>query len=120
MPSLARLLAAVHLCISAGHGASHAALGIWPDAADGAFIAAVVYAAPAVALLCARRRAAGFLLAAAMAGSLVFGVHHHFLAVSADHVGMLPSGRWSEVFRATAAASLPVDAAALLAALWRR
>jgi hypothetical protein len=120
MGSLARLLAAVHLCVSAAHGVSHAALGIWPDAADGAFIATVVYAAPAAAILLARQRAAGFLLAAAMAGSLAFGIDRHFLSVSPDHVGMVPPGSWSEAFRATAAVSLLVDASALLAALWRR
>jgi hypothetical protein len=120
MGSLARLLATMHLCVSAAHGACHAMLGIWPCAADAAFIAAAVYAAPAAAILFARRPAAGFLLAASMAGSLAFGVHHHFLAVSPDHLSLLPPGGWGAAFRATAVGSLPVDAAALFAALWRK
>jgi hypothetical protein len=120
MGSLARLLATVHLCVSAAHGTCHAALGIWPGPADAVFIAAAVYASPAAAILFSRRPAGRFLLAASMAGSLAFGVHHHFLIVSPDHLSVLPPGGWGEAFRATAVASLPVDAAALLAALWRR
>jgi len=120
MVPLARLFAVVHLCVSVAHGASHAALGIWPGAADAVFIALAVYAAPAAAVALLPRRSAGWLLAGSMAGALVFGAHHHFLVPSADHVAMLPPGKWSDVFRASAMLSVPVDAATLVAALWRR
>src|SRR5438132_64683 len=58
MVPLARLFAVVHLCVSVAHGASHAALGIWPGAADAVFIALAVYAAPAAAVALLPRRAA--------------------------------------------------------------
>ena len=113
--------AVAHLAVSAAHGVSHAALGIWPSAAEGVFIAVAVYALPAVAIL-TRGRVGSWLLAAGLAGSLVFGLHHHFLAVSPDHVAHLPAGPFRLPFQATAAASVPIDAAGLVAslvALWR-
>ncbi len=37
-----------------------------------------------------------------MAGSLIFGVYYHFVAVSADHVSHLPPGEAQGLFRLTA------------------
>src|SRR2546428_12969454 len=119
MVPLARLFAVVHLCVSVAHGASHAALGIWPGAADAVFIALAVYAAPAAAVALLPRRSAGWLLAGSMAGAPGFGAPHHFLVPPADHVAMLPPGEWSDVFPASAMPSGPRRPPALPAGLGR-
>ncbi|HZS40001.1 MAG TPA: hypothetical protein VFF06_24375 [Polyangia bacterium] len=102
-----------HLAVVAVHGVAHAQLGLWPSPAEGAFIAAFIYLGPlAAALLLQRGRArAGMgVLAASMIGSLAFATHHHFIAVSPDHVAHLPPGAWRLPFQVTAYLAAPVDA----------
>jgi len=90
------------------HSRAHVVLGVDPSPAQLAFIVAVIIAAPlvAAALLLARRTAAGgATLAASMAGSFVFGIYYHFVAISVDHVAHLPAGSdptWAAVFRVSA------------------
>ena len=43
------------------------------------------------------------LLALSMAGALGFGIYHHYIAVSSDHVAHLPPGDAQTMFQATAA-----------------
>lgn len=96
----------VSAVVNVAHTASHAgqhvvALPGWQLA----YIALVVYAAPVVAavLLWTRRRLAGaWLLAASMAGSLVFGLLYHFLVPGPDNVFTQPSGTWQDTFQVTA------------------
>jgi Na+/proline symporter len=57
------------------------------------FIAIVITIAPLLAGLLIWRgatRAGAIMLALSMAGSLVFGVYHHFVLISPDHVSHLP------------------------------
>jgi hypothetical protein len=102
-----------HLLVTAVHAVAHAQLALWPDALEGAFIAVFIYAAPAGAALLlwrGRTRAGLGVLAASMLGSLAFATHHHFIAVSPDHVAHLPPGSWQAPFIVTAYLSAPVDA----------
>jgi hypothetical protein len=99
------------------HSRAHTVLGIDPSPAQLAFIVAVIIAAPilAGALLLARRAiAGGMMLAGSMAGSFVFGLYYHFVAISSDHVAHLPAGSdptWARVFAVSAvmmaAAAIP-------------
>jgi len=81
----------------------------------------VIYAAPVVAavLLWTRYPLAGaWLLAAAMAGSFVFGLVFHFLVSGPDNVFTLPPGTWRTTFQVTAVLLLMLEMIGTLIGLW--
>jgi hypothetical protein len=84
----------VNLLHAASHAGEHLmSLPTWQLA----YVAVVIYAAPVVAavLLWTRHGLAGaWLLAAAMAGSLVFGLLYHFVVPGPDNVFTQPPGLW--------------------------
>jgi hypothetical protein len=95
----------VNLPINFVHGAAHLVLHIDLSAAEKLFVAIVILAGPllAMALLWTRWQRFGFgLLAASMAGSLVFGLYHHFVAMGPDHVVAQAAGFWGTTFVVTA------------------
>jgi hypothetical protein len=51
-----------------------------------------------------------------MLGSLLFGVYHHYVAVSPDHVAHLPPGESQPLFRATAALMACIQAGGVVVA----
>ena len=97
-----------HYAVNAAHGAAHSQLAIPLSRSRELFIITVIGIAPLVAGMLIWRgitSVGGLLLAACMAGALVFGVWNHFVAISTDHVSHLPvvgSHLWRGVFRATA------------------
>jgi hypothetical protein len=50
----------------------------------------------------AKKRLGFILLSLSMFGSLLFGLYHHFLAASPDHIHSQPSGGWGTTFVLTA------------------
>jgi hypothetical protein len=85
-----------------------------------AYITVVIYAAPVVAavLLWTRfRRSGAWLLAAAMAGSLAFGLLYHFLVSGPDNVFTQPPGPWRVAFMVTAVLLSLLQAAGVVAGL---
>jgi hypothetical protein len=102
---LATLLVIFHGLIGAGHLFAHGELGIETSAMQNLFIVVVIGISPiaAAVLLWTSSVRAGFpLLAASMAGSLLFGVYFHYIAISPDHVSHLPAGESQGLFRLTA------------------
>jgi hypothetical protein len=102
-----RLLAAVvvgHLIVSIVHGAAHSGARIPMTLAANLFIWIVIAAGPLAGLWTSRSHpvAGGWVIAATMAGSLVFGVVNHFLIVSPDHVSHV-AAEWRLLFAVTAA-----------------
>jgi hypothetical protein len=102
-----RLLAAVvvgHLIVSIVHGAAHSGARIPMTLAANLFIWIVIVAGPLAGLWLSRSRpvAGGWVVAATMAGSLVFGVVNHFVIVSPDHVSHV-AAEWRLLFAVTAA-----------------
>jgi len=95
----------VHLLANLVHGAAHFELHIDLSAAEKLFVAAVILAGPllAMAWLWTQWQRLGFgLLALTMAGSLAFGLYHHFVAMGPDHVGAQVAGLWGTTFVVTA------------------
>jgi hypothetical protein len=110
-----------HLLVNAVHAVAHLELGLLPSPLEALFIGAVIYLAPiAAALLFARGRArAGMgVLGASMIGSLAFATHHHFVAISPDHVAHLPPGSWQLPFQVTAFLAEPIAALGGVVAVW--
>jgi len=65
----------------------------------------VVLAVPLIAmeLVWAERKQLGLvLLSVSMLGSLLFGLYHHFVVASTDHVAVQPANLWGIRFTITA------------------
>ncbi len=115
------VLALLHLTAAGAHALAHHRAGVANTPGQIVFIVTVVMAAPAIAAALALRgrvAAATLLLAAALAGSFVFGLIFHYLVASPDHVAQV-TGPHAALFRASAAVLAAVDGlgAALLARL---
>jgi hypothetical protein len=103
--SLGTIAVLAHIIIVWLHGVAHTKLGVELSAWQQSYAAIVIVVAPLVAavLLWTRHVRPGlWLLAASMAGSLIFGGYYHYVAVSADHVSHLPPGDAQGMFRLTA------------------
>ncbi len=93
----------VHLVISVVHGAAHTGANVPLSPAANLFVYAVILAGPlaGLALIRPARRLGGWLIAATMAASLVFGIVNHFVLTSPDHVSQVGPG-WRPLFATTA------------------
>ena len=114
------LLVAALTAVGIVHGAAHVAIGAIPPAADLAYIAAVVFAAPVASVLLRLRgsqRPADYVLLASMIGSLAYGVGNHYLSAGPDSVWAAPPGPWGTTFQATAALLATVEILGLVMAL---
>jgi hypothetical protein len=103
----------VNLLINIVHGAAHGKLHIDLSAGDTVFVFVVILAGPvlaAVLLWTPWQRLGLGLLALTMAGSLLFGLYHHFVAIGPDHVGAQASGFWGTTFGVTAGLLFLVEA----------
>jgi len=102
---LITLLVLAHLLINLLHGRAHAELGVGLNNWQQIFVIAVILIAPLIAAVLVWTRLDRFgllLLILSMLGSLLFGVYHHYIAISNDHVSHLPPGAAQGMFRTTA------------------
>jgi hypothetical protein len=105
------VLAAIHLTVVLWHGGAHTGLAIGLSRLQTLFVFGVILIAPLLATLLVwtpLRTFAIWLYAISMFASLLFGVYHHYIAVSPDNVHYLPVGaeaaRRQFVFSAAAVA----------------
>ena len=83
----------LHALVSAVHATAHRTLNVELSRSQIVFVAIVITIAPLLAGLLiwsGAMKAGAILLAFSMAGALVFGVYHHFVLISPDHVSHLP------------------------------
>jgi len=115
---IAVALVLVHLVVIALHDAAHGSLGVellpWQTIYAYSLIVAAPLAAAGMLLAPSSdwRRRGAWLLAASMLASFAFGVAHHYVLVSNDHVAHLPLGRARGLFRGTAFAMAALELAA--------
>jgi hypothetical protein len=103
------------------HGAAHKELGVGLALWERIFVDVVILGAPVVALVLiwTPLKKCGYLtLALSMAGALVFGVYHHFIAISPDHVAHLPPGDAQGIFKVTAALLVATEALGTAVGAW--
>lgn len=83
------------------------------------FIYAVIVAGPLAGLWLARSRprAGGWLVAATMAGALVFGLVNHFVISSPDHVNHV-AAQWRMLFASTAVLLVITEGIGTAAGAW--
>lgn len=114
-----------HALVTILHGMAHTRLGIDLSAAASAFVIGVIVVGPIAGLAVfwsGWRRAGAGIVAATMAGALVFGLWKHFVAESGDNVSHLPAAAWALPFQITAwllALTEAAGAALGVAAAWR-
>ncbi len=91
---LATLAVVSHGVVVWFHKVAHQELGVGlPMSWERVFVNVVILAAPVVALVLVWTpwsRGGYLLLALSMFGALVFGIYHHYMAMSPDHVAHLP------------------------------
>ena len=94
-----------HLLVNIVHGLAHRELRVGLDPQASIFVIVVVLVCPLLAMglmWTAEKRLGLMLLSLSMFGSLLFGLYHHFLAVSPDHVHSQPPTAWGITFVLTA------------------
>ena len=94
-----------YLLVNIVHGLAHRELHVGLAPLASIFVIVVVLVFPLIAtglLWTAKKRRGLILLSLSMFGSLLFGLYHHFLAVSPDHIHSQPSGGWGTTFILTA------------------
>jgi hypothetical protein len=94
-----------HLLITLLHGLAHGALQVNLRALDTIFVAVIVLFSPLLAgilVWIGQQRSGLILLSLSMFGSLLFGLYHHFLVISSDHVHSQPTTPWGTAFVLTA------------------
>ena len=110
-----------HLVVLSLHALTHVQLKVYASWLGNAFIVLVIWLAPlaALVLLLRKRLHAGVaLLLGAMFGALLFGVYHHFIAVSPDHVSHVPAGAARVLFQVTAVLLAVIEAVACGYGVW--
>ena len=92
-----------HLIVSMVHGAAHAQAHVPLSPAASLFVYVVILAGPLIGLALAwpAERIGAGVIAATMAGSLVFGIVNHFVLASPDHVAHVDPS-WRTLFATTA------------------
>jgi hypothetical protein len=103
----------IHLLINVVHGIAHRELHVGLSPSGSVFVIAVVLILPlvAMALVWAAQKRLGFiLLSLSMSASLLFGLYHHFLVISPDHVHSQPASPWGSAFIFTAYGLLITEA----------
>jgi sec-independent protein translocase protein TatC len=88
-------LAAVHLAAAIWHGRAHDLLGVTLPPEKNLFVITVIVVLPALAAIVVWTRVmrtAVWTFTLSMLAALVFGVYHHYLTISPDHVAHLPAG----------------------------
>jgi hypothetical protein len=121
MRRIAFALVTVHMLVLLSHNAAHRELGVQLNVWQTIFAYSVIVAGPifAAAVLFTRHQRLGYaLLAVSMFGALVFGVYHHYILVSPDHVAHLPTGESQGHFRATAAVMGIFELAGVALGIW--
>ena len=101
----ATAIVAAPLLVNLVHGLAHRELGVGLAPLDSMFVIVVVLVFPLIAMggvWTAKKRLGLILLSLSMFGSLLFGLYHHFLVVSPDHIHSQPSGGWGTTFVLTA------------------
>ncbi|MEG4504211.1 hypothetical protein QUA81_08860 [Microcoleus sp. F6_B4] len=105
-------IAVIHAIANGLHGLAHLEIPIPLSLLQSLFVGMVIFLIPiiaAVLLWTQFYRIGSWLLLSSMAGSILFGLYNHFIAISPDHVSQVAFEGWGLVFQVTAILILIVD-----------
>jgi MFS family permease len=111
----------IHLAISIVHGQAHTGAQVPLPLAGTLFVYIVILAGPIVGLVVSRwrLRAGASIVAASMAGALVFGLINHFIIDGSDHVAHVAAA-WRTQFGITAVLLAVSEAAGVAVGVYCR
>jgi len=107
------IIVLIHLLINVIHGVAHRDLDIKLSPSGSLFVIVVILILPLVAMVLlwtARKQFGLLLLSFSMFASFLFGLYHHFVVISPDHVHSQPSSAWGIAFIFTAYGLLITEA----------
>jgi Na+(H+)/acetate symporter ActP len=119
--AVASALIVLRQLIAALHGMAHDELQVLLSPWQQAFVIVVIMIAPLIALVLYWTRWArqgALVLWTSMLAGMLFGIYHHFVTISNDHVSHLPAGDAQPLFIATAILLVPAELAAAGFGLW--
>ena len=114
-------IAIIHAIGNGLHGLAHVEIPIPLSFLQSLFVGIVVFLTPIVAavLLWTQFDHIGsWLLLSSIAGSLLFGIYNHFIAISPDHLSQVSFAGWGLLFQITAILILIVDGLGCGLGLW--
>jgi hypothetical protein len=108
-----------HLAVNIVHGRAHEGAQVPLSVAAALFVYLVILAGPLVGLVLSvwRPVAGAWIVAATMAGALVFGLVNHFIIAGPDHVDHV-AAPWRTLFGVTAALLIVSEAIGVATGVW--
>src|SRR5262245_17156716 len=114
-------LVLLHLVVAFVHGRAHEGASVAMSTAGNAFVLLVIIIGPLAGLIWSwlvDRRSGDWIVAATMAGSLVFGVVNHFVLQSPDHVSQVDVA-WRGLFGTTAVLLACIETIGSVVGAWQ-
>lgn len=94
-----------HAIVVVLHGLAHKQLPVPLSSFQSLFVGFVIVLAPIAGMILLwtpLQQTGSWLLLSSMTGALLFGVYHHFIAISPDHISQIPFAGWGILFQVTA------------------
>jgi hypothetical protein len=94
-----------HAIVVALHGLAHEELPVPLSSFQSLFVGFVIVLAPIAAMILLWtpfQQVGSWLLLSSMTGAILFGVYHHFIVISPDHISQVPFAGWGVLFQITA------------------
>lgn len=99
------IVVVIHTIVVALHGLAHEKMPVPLSPLQSLFVGSIIVLAPIAAMILLwtpLQQAGSWLLLSSMAGAMLFGLYHHFIAISPDHISQIPFAGWGVLFRITA------------------
>jgi hypothetical protein len=111
----------IHTIANGLHGLAHVEIPIPLSLVQSLFVGIVIFLIPIVATILLWTqfdRIGSWLLLSSIAGSLLFGIYNHFIAISPDHVSQVSFAGWGLLFQVTAILIVIMDGLGSGVGLW--
>lgn len=94
-----------HTIVVALHGLAHEKMPVPLSPLQSLFVGSIIVLAPIAAIILLwtpLQQAGSRLLLSSMAGAMLFGLYHHFIAMGPDRISQIPFAGWGVLFHITA------------------
>ncbi|MBR8832544.1 MAG: hypothetical protein DSM106950_00490 [Stigonema ocellatum SAG 48.90 = DSM 106950] len=111
----------IHAIAHTLHGFAHAEIPVPLSLLQIWFVSVVILLGPVIsaALLWTQfYRIGNWLLLSSMTGAILFGLYHHFIVISPDHVSQVAFTGWGLLFQITAILTLIIDGLGIGMSVW--
>ncbi|MBD2777843.1 hypothetical protein [Iningainema tapete] len=99
------IVVVIHAIVVVLHGLAHEKIPVSLSPLQILFVGSIIVLAPIAAMILLWtpfQLAGSWLLLSSMAGAMLFGLYHHFIAISPDHISQVPFVGWGVLFQITA------------------